>query len=234
MSSGDDEKEALRKEARNFESQMMQGAVDHLMPKQAQERRVNERAGAAAARPDFLTQNCSGLSLTTTMTAREAVAVSCEINRSYAWVVDHQVGEGVARDAIKKARERMEYLEHGAGTPPDKRIALEFLVDHAHRLRWDLPPEFPGAAGHLLRIGEETAEERRARRYQLCIDAGLRMPTNPSSRLPNGIKAIAEKEGIARPSLAEDLKAHINHLYLQDQSVALATMAGVKVLPQAN
>lgn len=56
----------------------------------------------------------------------------------------------------------------------------------------------------------ETQEQRQARRWKMCIDAGLQMPVNDYERLPRGIRKIAEKEGITRQSLAEDLKAYVN------------------------
>ncbi|MDD2729175.1 hypothetical protein [Malikia sp.] len=58
-----------------------------------------------------------------------------------------------------------------------------------------------------------TAEQRRARRFQMCIDAGLKMPGNDYASLPRGIAEIAKQEGITRQSLAEDLKAHIRRLH---------------------
>mgnify|MGYP000042915104 CR=1 FL=1 len=59
----------------------------------------------------------------------------------------------------------------------------------------------------------ETQEQRRARRYQMCLDAGLKMPTDDYGRLPNGIKRLAEEvEKVSRQSFAEDIKAHIRKL----------------------
>jgi hypothetical protein len=58
----------------------------------------------------------------------------------------------------------------------------------------------------------ETQQTRRARRYQLCIDAGLTMPQNDYSAMPRGIGAIAKKENITRQAFVEDIKAHINTL----------------------
>ena len=58
----------------------------------------------------------------------------------------------------------------------------------------------------------ETARQRRARRYQMCIDAGMALPDNDYASLPRGIGEIAKREGIKRQSFAEDVKAHIRHL----------------------
>ena len=58
----------------------------------------------------------------------------------------------------------------------------------------------------------ETAEQRQARRYQMCIDAGLNMPDNDYARLPNGIKRIAEQDGISVQGFSKDVKLHIARL----------------------
>ena len=62
------------------------------------------------------------------------------------------------------------------------------------------------------RSSGETKEQRQARRYQACIDAGLRMPTDDYSHLPRGLKDVAEAEGITRQAFSEDVKAHIRRL----------------------
>jgi len=59
----------------------------------------------------------------------------------------------------------------------------------------------------------EKQAERRQRRYQMCVDAGLKLPTNDYSRLPNGIGLIAEKEGVTGQAFNKDIKAHINWLH---------------------
>lgn len=56
----------------------------------------------------------------------------------------------------------------------------------------------------------ESAEERQRRRYQMCIDAGLTMPTNDYGHMPRGVGKVAEREGIKRQSFVQDVKAHIN------------------------
>lgn len=58
----------------------------------------------------------------------------------------------------------------------------------------------------------ESKEDRQARRYQLCVDAGLKMPDNDYASLPRGVGKIAEAEGIARQSFAQDVKGHIRRL----------------------
>ena len=63
---------------------------------------------------------------------------------------------------------------------------------------------------------QETPAQRQARRYQMCVDAGLVMPTNDYASLPRGVGKLADREGIARQSFSEDLKAHIRRLFKRD------------------
>jgi hypothetical protein len=58
----------------------------------------------------------------------------------------------------------------------------------------------------------ETTEQRQARRYQACIDAGITVPTNDYAHLPRGVGNLARKEGISRQAFTEDVKAHIRRL----------------------
>ena len=59
----------------------------------------------------------------------------------------------------------------------------------------------------------ESAAQRRMRRWQMCIDAGLEMPQDTFAHLPPGIRKIAESEGITRQALAQDLNKHRDHLF---------------------
>lgn len=59
----------------------------------------------------------------------------------------------------------------------------------------------------------EAKEARQARRHQMCIDAGLPMPTDTYAHLPRGVGALARAEGITRQAFAEDVRAHIGRLY---------------------
>lgn len=54
----------------------------------------------------------------------------------------------------------------------------------------------------------ESKEVRQATRWQLCLDAGLKMPADTYSHFPRGIGKIAKKLGITRQALAEDLNEH--------------------------
>ena len=57
--------------------------------------------------------------------------------------------------------------------------------------------------------GVETKEARQKRRYDLCIAAGLRMPKDNYSYLPNGIGALARAENISTAAFSKDVKAYI-------------------------
>lgn len=64
--------------------------------------------------------------------------------------------------------------------------------------------------GMVTPMTRETQDARQARRYQMCLDAGLSMPDNDYATMPRGIGAVAKKEGITRQAFVEDVKAHIN------------------------
>ena len=59
----------------------------------------------------------------------------------------------------------------------------------------------------------DSAEQRQARRWQMCLDAGLPMPRDTYAQLPRGINEIAKTEGITRQALAQDLNAHRERLF---------------------
>ncbi|OYY27829.1 MAG: hypothetical protein B7Y20_10705 [Acidovorax sp. 16-64-162] len=77
--------------------------------------------------------------------------------------------------------------------------------------RWPLNPEPQAAAPAPVVAG--SAEQRQARRWQMCLDAGLSMPQDTYAQLPRGIKEIAKAENITRQALAQDLSAHRERLY---------------------
>lgn len=91
-------------------------------------------------------------------------------------------------------------------------------LELAHRENWPLPKELlsaisSDAKSHHLKPQKESAIERQSRRHQACIDAGLELPTNDYRRLPDGIRHLADREGVSRQQFAKDVKAHINRLY---------------------
>ena len=60
----------------------------------------------------------------------------------------------------------------------------------------------------------ETSEARQARRYEMCVDAGLKMPTTDYGLMPWGIGRIAAQEQITRQAFTEDLKVHIRRTFM--------------------
>lgn len=69
---------------------------------------------------------------------------------------------------------------------------------------------------HLFNQSDK-AEERQARRYQMCVDAGLKLPDSDYGRLPRGIGGLARKDGVTRQAFAVDVKKHINKIGLSRQ-----------------
>lgn len=55
---------------------------------------------------------------------------------------------------------------------------------------------------------KETSEQRQAQRWRMCIDAGLKMPSDTFSHYPRGIGKIATSLKITRQSLIEDLNKY--------------------------
>lgn len=88
----------------------------------------------------------------------------------------------------------------------------------AHRENWPLPKALlsamsPDTKSPQLKPKKESAIERQSRRHQACIDTGLKLPTSDYGRLPNGIRRLAEIEGVSRQQFSKDVKAHINRLF---------------------
>ena len=69
------------------------------------------------------------------------------------------------------------------------------------------------APSHALASSDETPMERRARRWQVCLDLGLPMPTDTYAQFPRGIGKVAKAENISRQALAQDLNAHRESLF---------------------
>lgn len=91
---------------------------------------------------------------------------------------------------------------------------LTFLLERKRSIRGDdlvtVPTAVEGEAAKAVpRTNIETQCARQARRYQMCLDAGLAMPKDDYSAMPRGIGAVAKREGIKRQSFTEDVKAHI-------------------------
>lgn len=115
--------------------------------------------------------------------------------------------------------------------PPESVSAIEDYVMAKHLNEWldkesnglclPMPEQFQQGAeaarperaqGKQSVSTQESKVERQARRYQMCIDAGLTMPDNDYSPMPRGIGEVATREGIKRQSFVEDVKAHINRM----------------------
>lgn len=79
-----------------------------------------------------------------------------------------------------------------------------------------LPSEKQASSTKILAVAVEeieTKEQRQARRYEMCLDAGLVMPDNDYAGLPRGISKLAAREGITRQAFTEDVKAHIRRIF---------------------
>lgn len=76
-----------------------------------------------------------------------------------------------------------------------------------------IAPEAKQAEPQAAPMVAENAEQRQARRWQMCIDEGLTMPINTYSALPRGIGRIAKALRITRQALAQDLNAHRERLF---------------------
>lgn len=77
----------------------------------------------------------------------------------------------------------------------------------------ELSEPIPTAANKLPAAGEsELQEQRQARRYQACLDAGLKMPSDDYGYLPRGIGRVAKNAGISRQAFSDDVKAHIRRV----------------------
>lgn len=113
-------------------------------------------------------------------------------------------GEKGTRDALSSAIEAMDSAESVVGTEPeapaDRSIWRRSMVQELMR---------PLTVSKAGAPAPESARQRQARRYQMCIDAGLAVSDNPAKALPRGIGILAKKEGVARQSFAEDIKAYV-------------------------
>jgi hypothetical protein len=112
-----------------------------------------------------------------------------------------------------------QWTESSAAGLPGYVAAMVVLKADARRwldgIGVPVPPSLQGADEAVPlhpAPAKETTEQRQQRRYQMCVDAGLVMPTNDYAALPRGIGQQAEKEGITRQAFSEDVKAHVRRL----------------------
>ena len=54
---------------------------------------------------------------------------------------------------------------------------------------------------------KETTEQRQDGRLRVCEAAGLVMPKSSAGRLPDGVGAVAAREGVTRQTFSSDVKA---------------------------
>jgi hypothetical protein len=64
-----------------------------------------------------------------------------------------------------------------------------------------------------MRHDTASAQDRQAMRWQMCIAAGLDMPTDTYAHLPRGIGKVARSIGIKRQTLADDLNAYRERMF---------------------
>lgn len=105
-------------------------------------------------------------------------------------------------------------------------ITIESFRNWAAAQGWSVPEEMspvqrrfahsaPSKGSHAqprMPGGAESQLERQEKRYNMCVDAGLEMPSDDYAHLPRGVGAVAKREGITRQAFAEDVKAHIRRL----------------------
>jgi hypothetical protein len=140
-------------------------------------------------------------------------------------------------DAQKNLERRLKTLEKSPDTglvdevekaEEAVRVALQAVKDAEYRISWmqgdepaitedplkKTPTSAPNTQAPTATpvLTTETAVQRQARRYQMCIDYGLTMPTNDYARMPNGIRHVAAIEKVTRQAFADDLKKHINRM----------------------
>lgn len=101
---------------------------------------------------------------------------------------------------------------------PCAEVLLAEVAAAAAQWEWSLPDAMQALAQSTAPEAEsvvmleaqqrETKEERQDRRLKACIDAGLPMDTRAAqSRLPDGVGAVADREGVTRQAFSEDVKA---------------------------
>ncbi|SDM52662.1 hypothetical protein SAMN05428957_10769 [Oryzisolibacter propanilivorax] len=96
--------------------------------------------------------------------------------------------------------------EQGARHCTEIGRAVEYLIDQTG-----------SALGQAPTSPTPSAEERQARRWQACIDAGLVMPTDTYASYPRGFGAVAEGLRITRQALKQDLDAYRERVFNRQQ-----------------
>lgn len=95
--------------------------------------------------------------------------------------------------------------------PIDMRYAVKIAVAAVLAVQAEAAPAAvptPAPAPKAPPPAPETAEQRQERRLRACLDAGLKIDFH-STRLPDGVGAVAFAEGVSRQTFSADVKAAI-------------------------
>ena len=114
----------------------------------------------------------------------------------------HGYNRKMTRDALAAAIESMDAAESVVGEMPQ---------DEAQYVEWRrkmVLALLDGEADKEDQQCQQSAVDRQAQRWQMCVDAGLEMPTDTYAGFPRGIKKIADSIGITRQALTDDLNAY--------------------------
>lgn len=128
------------------------------------------------------------------------------LSMPYAWQVSEQMGDTRAMERIREHLTRIvDKWAQSQPLPP----AVEPLPGA------ELPQVDPTMADTRDTAAPvaESADQRQARRWKLCVDAGLPMPQDTYAQFPRGIRKVADSEGITRQALAQDLNAHRERIF---------------------
>jgi hypothetical protein len=136
--------------------------------------------------------------------------------------------EQIERERLEKANEeeerrlntievpRVHFYDHQATINRQRESDREHAIETARLAeiaRLEARDEYEArkqtAPDPALPIGVETQEARQKRRYQMCVAAGLQMPSDDYSHLPTGVGALARSENISTAAFSKDVKAYI-------------------------
>lgn len=109
--------------------------------------------------------------------------------------------EDIAAYLEFRAQENVAAMPEAASTP-DAPKPLKSLRQMQPQPNPQSPPALP-----------ESKEARQAKRWALCVDAGLKMPLDTYAPLPRGVGAIAKRLEISRQALSQDLKEHAERVF---------------------
>lgn len=126
---------------------------------------------------------------------------------------DIDPGNNYARRAVREAFDAYREAKRAIGCPDGESPDTDAM---ARELLKPTPPEQPQAAAPVpvaQVVAELTQEQRQAKRWQMCIDAGLAMPTDTFAHLPRGVGKVAKELRITRQALQQDLNAHRERLF---------------------